>query len=87
MKKYKGDGNMQNHDIAIIGGGIVGLATALALNTQFPRRSIVIIEKEPEVALHQTGRNSGVIHAGIYYKPGSYKARLCVEGGRLLMEF
>jgi L-2-hydroxyglutarate oxidase len=87
MKKYKGDGNMQNHDIAIIGGGIVGLATALALNAQFPRRSIAIIEKEPEVALHQTGRNSGVIHAGIYYKPGSYKARLCVEGGRLLMEF
>jgi len=78
---------MQNCDIAIIGGGIVGLATALALNSQFPRHSIAIIEKEAEVALHQTGRNSGVIHAGIYYKPGSYKAKLCVEGGRLLVEF
>ncbi len=78
---------MENYDIAIIGGGIVGLATALALKSQFPQYSIAIIEKEAEVAMHQTGRNSGVIHAGIYYKPGSYKARLCVQGGRLMMEF
>jgi (S)-2-hydroxyglutarate dehydrogenase len=74
-------------DIGVIGGGIVGLATALALRLQFPGQSIAIVEKEAEVAAHQTGHNSGVIHAGIYYKPGSYKAKLCVEGGRLLTEF
>jgi L-2-hydroxyglutarate oxidase len=74
-------------DVGIIGGGIVGLATALALKSQFPKLSIAIVEKEAEVACHQTGHNSGVIHAGIYYKPGSYKAKLCVEGSRLMMEF
>jgi (S)-2-hydroxyglutarate dehydrogenase len=74
-------------DIAIVGGGIVGLATALALEAQFPGRSLAVLEKEAALAAHQTGHNSGVIHAGIYYKPGSYKARLCVEGGRLLTEF
>jgi L-2-hydroxyglutarate oxidase LhgO len=74
-------------DIGVIGGGIVGLATALALRSQFPGQSIAVVEKESEVASHQTGHNSGVIHAGIYYKPGSYKAKLCVEGGRLLTEF
>ena len=78
---------LDKFDIAIIGGGIVGLATALALKSQFPRQSLAIIEKEPELASHQTGHNSGVIHAGIYYKPGSYKARLCVEGARLMMKF
>jgi L-2-hydroxyglutarate oxidase len=77
----------QQYDIAIVGGGIVGLATALALTEQFPRFSVAIIEKERAVARHQTGHNSGVIHAGIYYKPGSHKARLCSEGGRLLTEF
>jgi L-2-hydroxyglutarate oxidase len=79
--------NAENSDIAIIGAGIVGLATALALRSQFPHHSLTIIEKEPEPAKHQTGHNSGVIHAGIYYKPGSYKAKLCVEGSRLLTEF
>ena len=74
-------------DIGIIGGGIVGLATALALKSQFPQHSLAILEKEPQLADHQTGHNSGVIHAGIYYKPGSYKAKLCVEGARLMMEF
>ncbi len=74
-------------DIGIIGGGIVGLATALALKSQFPQHSLTILEKEPQLADHQTGHNSGVIHAGIYYKPGSYKAKLCVGGARLLMEF
>jgi L-2-hydroxyglutarate oxidase len=74
-------------DIAIIGGGIVGLATAMALREQFPQYSLAVIEKEPGLASHQTGHNSGVIHAGIYYKPGSYKAKLCVEGARLMMEF
>src|SRR5512139_4163081 len=74
-------------DIALIGGGIVGLATALALSERFPRLRLAVIEKEPRLASHQTGHNSGVIHAGIYYSPGSYKARLCVEGVRLLKAF
>lgn len=69
--------------IAIVGGGIVGLATAYALRDLGP----VVFEKEREVARHQTGRNSGVIHSGVYYKPGSEKARLCVEGARLMVEF
>jgi (S)-2-hydroxyglutarate dehydrogenase len=78
---------LEKFDIAIIGGGIVGLATALALSDNLPQKSIAIIEKEKELASHQTGHNSGVIHAGIYYKPGSQKARLCVEGSRLMMDF
>jgi L-2-hydroxyglutarate oxidase len=69
--------------IAIVGGGIVGLATAYALRDLRP----VVFEKERRVGLHQTGHNSGVIHSGIYYKPGSHKARLCVEGARLMREF
>ena len=79
--------DLKNCDIAIIGGGIVGLATALSLRSQFPKCSLAVLEKEPELAVHQTGHNSGVIHAGIYYKPGSYKAKLCVEGGRLMIAF
>ena len=74
-------------DIVIIGAGIVGLATGLALTESFPDCCVAIIEKEDKVACHQTGHNSGVIHAGIYYKPGSYKARLCVEGVRLMKAF
>ncbi len=77
----------EKFDIAIIGGGIVGLATALELGSRSPGRPLAVLEKEPELAAHQTGHNSGVIHAGIYYKPGSYKAKLCVEGGRLLTAF
>lgn len=65
----------------------MGLATALALKARFPRHSLAVIEKESEVAHHQTGHNSGVIHAGIYYKPGSYKAKLCIEGARRMVEF
>jgi len=75
------------YDVAIIGGGIVGLATARGLLERFPSLSLVICEKESELATHQTGHNSGVIHSGIYYKPGSYKAKLCVEGARLAVEF
>jgi len=75
------------YDVAVIGGGIVGLATALALTREFPRLRLAILEKEGRVATHQTGHNSGVIHSGIYYKPGSHKARLCVEGARLMVEF
>jgi len=75
------------YDIAIIGGGIVGLATARALGERTPGARLVILEKEAELATHQTGNNSGVIHSGIYYKPGSYKAKLCVEGKGLMLEF
>jgi len=77
----------QASDIAIIGGGIVGLATAIALMDRYPRARLVILDKEPTIAAHQTGHNSGVIHSGIYYKPGSLKARLCVEGARLMKAF
>jgi L-2-hydroxyglutarate oxidase LhgO len=69
--------------IAIVGGGIVGLATAYALRDRRP----VVFEKELEVGAHQTGHNSGVIHSGIYYKPGSFKAKLCVDGARRMQEF
>jgi (S)-2-hydroxyglutarate dehydrogenase len=78
--------DLEKFDIAIIGGGIVGLATAMALSDNLPK-SIAIVEKEKELASHQTGHNSGVIHAGIYYKPDSNKAKFCVEGSRLMMEF
>jgi L-2-hydroxyglutarate oxidase len=75
------------YDIAIIGGGIVGLATARALLERTPSLHLVLCEKEAELGTHQTGHNSGVIHSGIYYKPGSFKARLCVEGVRLMTDF
>jgi L-2-hydroxyglutarate oxidase len=74
-------------DILIIGGGIVGLATALAIIEKTPGAKLVVLEKEPGVAAHQTGNNSGVIHSGIYYNPGSAKARTCVEGHRSMIEF
>ena len=77
---------MPQHDIAIIGGGIVGLATALAL-TQQGRRKLIVLEGESRLAAHQTGHNSGVIHAGLYYKPGSLKARFCAEGRDALYRF
>jgi len=66
--------------VTIVGGGIVGLATALRLQQRRPALTIAILEKEPELATHQTGHNSGVLHAGLYYQPGSRKARLCREG-------
>jgi L-2-hydroxyglutarate oxidase LhgO len=77
----------QPYDVAIVGGGIVALATARALAERAPRTRLLILEKEPRLASHQTGHNSGVIHSGIYYRPGSYKARLCVEGARLMVQF
>jgi L-2-hydroxyglutarate oxidase len=67
-------------DLAVIGGGIVGLATSLQLLRRRPQLRLVILEREPEVAMHQSGHNSGVVHAGLYYKPGSLKARLCRAG-------
>lgn len=76
-----------NFDIIIVGGGIVGLATGLKLTSRHPEKKILVLEKENEVAAHQTSHNSGVIHSGIYYKPGSYKARNCVAGRRELVQF
>ena len=67
-------------DVAIVGGGIVGLATAHLLLQARPGLRIAIVEKERELATHQSGHNSGVVHAGIYYAPGSLKATLCREG-------
>ena len=78
---------MQPYDVAIIGGGIVGLATAYQLTEQHPQRSLVVLEKEDRLAMHQSGRNSGVIHSGIYYVPGSLKAVNCREGRRRLVDF
>jgi len=75
------------YDIIIVGGGAVGLATGLKLLTQNPALKIVVIEKETVVANHQTGNNSNVIHSGIYYKPGSLKARNCIHGYNLLVDF
>jgi len=78
---------MDEYDIIIMGGGIMGLATASALATRYPRKRLALLEKEPRVASHQTGHNSGVIHSGIYYRPGSLKATLCVKGAQALMNF
>src|SRR5207249_779002 len=75
------------HEYAVIGGGIVGLATAMAVGNKYPKARILVLEKEQDVAQHQTGRNSGVIHSGIYYKPGSLKARFAREGNRSMVEF
>jgi (S)-2-hydroxyglutarate dehydrogenase len=83
----KGSTSEQRADVAIIGGGIVGLATARELLRRYPALRLVLLEKEDRIALHQTGRNSGVIHSGLYYAPGSLKARLCVEGATALMRF
>ncbi len=74
-------------DLAIVGGGILGLATARALARSHPRLRIVVLERELELAAHQTSHNSGVIHAGIYYEPGSLKARLCVNGAKAMFAF
>jgi len=75
------------YDIAIIGGGILGLATAKELSESNPRLSICVIEKENRLASHQTGHNSGVIHSGLYYRPGSHKATTCVAGSQALKAF
>lgn len=74
-------------DIAVVGGGIVGLATARALQERDGSLQIVLFEKEDRLGSHQTGHNSGVLHSGLYYRPGSLKARLCGEGRRRLIEF
>ncbi len=74
-------------DVAIVGGGIVGLATAYQLQINFPNLNLIILEKEDELAFHQSGRNSGVIHSGLYYKTGSMKAKNCVHGRNLLIDY
>ena len=74
-------------DVLVVGGGIVGLATARALQLRKPGAHVVVIDKEADIARHQTGNNSGVIHAGVYYTPGSYKARLCFDGRVRLVEY
>jgi (S)-2-hydroxyglutarate dehydrogenase len=74
-------------DVAVVGGGILGLAVARELAERHPGGALAVLEREREVGTGQTGRNSGVVHAGIYYAPGSLKARLCVEGARLLYEY
>ncbi len=75
------------YNVIIIGGGVVGLAVALEITRRFPRLRLLVLEKEDGVARHQSGHNSGVIHSGVYYKPGSLKARLCVAGASAMVEF
>jgi L-2-hydroxyglutarate oxidase len=86
-EKQAGLSMSSEYDFIIIGGGIIGLATARQLQHQFHGATVAILEKESAVATHQTGHNSGVIHAGVYYPPGSLKARFCREGNRLTKEF
>src|SRR6202161_608230 len=75
------------YNAIVIGGGIVGLAVALEITRRFPQLRVLLLEKEDRVARHQSGHNSGVIHSGVYYKPGSMKARLCVTGAAAMVEF
>ena len=75
------------YDFAIVGGGIVGLAVGMTLSQRYPGVRLVILEKEAQLAFHQTGNNSGVIHSGIYYKPGSFKAKFCQQGAQSMVNF
>jgi len=79
--------NSSLYDIAVIGGGIVGMSFAMQAAEAFPGARLIVLEKEDGLARHQTGHNSGVIHSGVYYKAGSLKARLCVAGAREMVEF
>ncbi len=75
------------YDYCIIGGGIVGIATAYTLGERYPGKKILVLEKESDLARHQSGNNSGVIHAGVYYAPGSLKAKLCRKGAHMMGDF
>src|SRR4030088_1244707 len=79
--------NDTRYDVVIVGGGIVGLAVALEITRRLPHLRLLLLEKEDRVARHQSGHNSGVIHSGVYYKPGSLKAKLCVEGAAAMVGF
>src|SRR6202047_2120747 len=79
--------NDSRYNTIVIGGGVVGLAVALEITRRFPHLRLLVLEKEDRVARHQTGHNSGVIHSGLYYRPGSLKARTCVSGGKALVAF
>src|SRR5918999_5158402 len=75
------------HDVVVVGAGIVGLSTVLALLRARPSLAVAVVDAEDRVAAHQSSHNSGVVHAGVYYEPGSLKARLCREGRRELIAF
>src|SRR5262249_29242653 len=79
--------SMQNSDVLIVGAGIVGLATAYHLTREFPSRRVTVLEKEPQPAQHQTGHNSGVLHSGIYYRPGSLRSLNCRAGKAAMEQF
>ena len=79
--------SLGNYDFVVVGGGIIGLATGMALGRDIPNKTVAILEKESEIGQHQTGHNSGVIHAGIYYPPGSKKADFCWTGSGMLRRF
>ena len=74
-------------DYVVLGGGIVGVSTALSVKTKHPKKRVLLLEKEGSFAQHQTGHNSGVIHAGVYYEPGSLKAEFCREGLKETISF
>src|SRR5215210_734409 len=85
VERQAGEGSRMTHDVAVVGGGIVGLATARALALR--GRRVIVLERETALGAHQTSHNSGVIHQGIYYAPGSLKARLCREGADALYDY
>jgi L-2-hydroxyglutarate oxidase len=87
IRSAMSDDPVERCDIAVVGGGILGLAVARELTARRPQASICVLEREPELGTHQTGHNSGVIHAGVYYVPGSLKAQLCVAGAREMYEY
>lgn len=78
---------IEKYDVVVVGGGIVGAASAREILIRHPTWKVAVVEKENRLAVHQTGHNSGVVHAGIYYKPGTLKAKLCVEGMQLCYKY